>query len=127
METELEKWKAEVAKKSSTCSCENLAELYEKRKIAESLDELCDFLQANVDVENPKPEDMEFLQDCMKAQADFNKAVSAYHTCLNECIKDGKVISLYAFYRHDKGDYLEIAACAKCHQQIDILVKKEIS
>ena len=122
--------------KNGYCSCEDLTSLFEARKKAESLEKICDYLKAGVDLENPKPEDKGKLDVYLKAAENLGEKIDNYHRELFNNINIGKL----RLFLHDEEQFRRIyrispekakrllkeekiitVHCSVCDQQVDRL------
>jgi hypothetical protein len=122
--------------RNQQCSCPGLKKLFGEENKASELEAKCDFMRANVDLDEPKPEDRGFLQKYRQAVEQFHEQAGNYTDELIELGKRGLVnFRLHDLNRQSRGrrlSYNEFAAlscsveeyavtvnCSSCGQQID--------
>jgi len=118
------------------CQCPDLAELYDKRKIAEGIEAKCEFFRRNVDLGNPQPEDREILEKYQSAATNLEKAAGNYYVLLTNMIDERKLKLVLHHHKKlralksvdvDKAlrllrsfDAIITIHCLSCNQQIDL-------
>lgn len=120
------------------CECPPLQPLLQLRRSAQGLEGRCDMMRNNIDLDEPKGEDRQFLQDFERAVADFQASSETYHQAIDQGAKEGRV----SLILHDKiklepkgpisydkmqplivndDKPLITIHCSSCEQQIDLL------
>jgi len=135
-----EKYLAYLDKQNGYCECPPLAELFERRKEVVGLENRCDLYRADVDLDNPKSEDKQFLLGYKKAAKSLKAERTGYYVELSQLISSGdlrpkihdeatqssdsisvnpeQIIQLI-----EKTDAIISLHCARCDQQIDVAEK----
>ena len=127
---------ARLMQQSKNCECPSLADLFEKRRAAQTLEAKCKFFKGNADLENPQPQDRPFLKDYILEAKRLKAAATNYHKYLYSCALDNHVY----FKLHEpekftapkkidlvdsvllmtRGDKIISIHCSSCNQQIDL-------
>lgn len=120
--------------RSGYCACPQLQELFKARKEALGIQQQCDSLKAEADLEDPNPSDLRYLIGYKDAVKKFRDSVSCYYALLDTSAKQKQI----SFRAHEgKGLEREISFleakqllkkkkipvtihCSRCRQQIDI-------
>jgi len=138
MANEAEQYREFLEAKNGYCSCPTLAELFAQRKKAESLEKRCEFFKTEVDLANPKAEDLKFLKDYRQLVLEFRKACKDYYKTLNDSILQGTAVlnlhdaqkkSLVGRIKYEQAapivknaskNLIITVNCSNCDQQIDL-------
>lgn len=133
-----EQYLEQLEKQNGYCDCPELKELFTKRKYAEGLEAKCNFFERNVDLNNPLPEDKDFLEDYKNTAINSIHAMDDYHHLLDEYLQKNKVKLLFhSLENPNKSKTISLKRtnelvnakenpiitynCSNCEQQIDIL------
>ena len=131
-----EEYFSQLERKNGYCECDNLRELFEKIKRTEELEANCDFYKRNIDLENPRKEDLQIIIKYRDEFLNLRSAAREYHKFLGKCVKDNKVVLFLhsledltarkisvlernSLLRKEK-DAIFSYHCASCGQQIDV-------
>jgi len=134
--TDREKYIASLEDGNGYCECPVLSDLFKQRRKAEGLDGKCDLLKRNIDLNHPKPEDREFLEDYRRTTEELKKEVGIYYKELSTLVDQGPLRAR----RHDEVKLVPIdyitpqdarallkeessiitIHCSNCEKQIDV-------
>ncbi len=131
-----EKYLEQLMQKSDYCKCQDLAELFEKRKAARKLEIKCKFFKRNADLKNPQQGNQAFLRDYQIEVGNLKSAVQDYYKSLYQHAAEKKVyFALHDAIKERVVKFLPLEKtqrllrnsnpiisihCHTCKQQIDV-------
>lgn len=133
-----EQYLEQLEQKNGYCRCPKLADLFEKRRAAISLEARCSSLKDNADLDNPQSSDINFLQHYKTEVEALKRAVEEYHSAMYShtnlreiylAIHDSdnkKVVAGLPIHEAKRvlmnvSNPIITAHCLNCNQQIDIV------
>lgn len=133
------KYLKELMARNKACACPSLEALFEKKRIASQRESICSYLDSQVDLQHPVPEDKGFLEYLSQAKRDFRASVLRYNRAIRDLSSQGRIT--FFVYNENKGPVKEVtysdayissqerglavtAHCSSCDNQFDVLSRE---
>ena len=84
-----EKYLKSLIGKSKVCNCSSLSDLLKIRKEAEDLEKRCAYFNGELNLENPKQEDLDGLLDYRSASIKLDESVKKYSNKTSSLLMKG--------------------------------------